>query len=244
MRTQLDKKFSDIIEWLLLGTIDFDFISESLLPSMLKETNGKLCVGVMEYDAVVVPDCITIRSSTLEMLKQFNISGGKIIFVGQCPKYVDAITDTSVYELYNKSVIIPFDKIELLNSLEEYRTVKIINQNGSLTSNFIYNMREDNSCKWLFIAHGSFDVCDPTFIATSTKEYTTPQNIKIIIYGEYHPTLYNTLDGKIYNIKYEIKDGQTIIDWNMYSNDSILLNLSYDLPHETNFKSAAQDKTI
>ena len=99
---------------------------------MLKETNGKLCVGVMEYDAVVVPDCITIRSSTLEMLKQFNISGGKIIFVGQCPKYVDAITDTSVYELYNKSVIIPFDKIELLNSLEEYRTVKIINQNGSL----------------------------------------------------------------------------------------------------------------
>ena len=242
VRTQLDKKFSDIIEWLLLGTIDFDFISESLLPSMLKETNGKLCVGVMEYDAVVVPDCITIRSSTLEMLKQFNISGGKIIFVGQCPKYVDAITDTSVYELYNKSVIIPFDKIELLNSLEEYRTVKIINQNGSLTSNFIYNMREDNSCKWLFIAHGSFDVCDPTFIATSTKEYTTPQNIKIIIYGEYHPTLYNTLDGKIYNIKYEIKDGQTIIDWNMYSNDSILLNLSYDLPHETNFKSAAQDK--
>lgn len=238
IRNQLDKKFSDIIEWLLLGTIDFDFISESLLPSQIKGTDGKLAVGAMEYDAVVVPDCITIRRTTLEILEKFNAAGGKIIFAGECPKYIDAKDDTSALELYNKSVRIPFDKIDILNALKEYRTVRIMNCSGTPTSNLIYNMREDNNCRWLFIAHGSADVCDPVFGATSTKEYTLPQKIKIYVDGKFYPSLYDTLDGKIYAVNYEHKNGKTIIDYDLHQNDSILLKLSEAQSEERAHKSA------
>ena len=151
----------------------------------------------MEYDAVLVPDCITIRRTTLEILEKFNAAGGKVIFAGQCPKYVDAAEDISVLELYDKSVRIRFDKIDILNALNAYRLVRIMNGNGTPTSNLIYNMREDNDCRWLFIAHGSADVCDSVFGATSTKEYTLPQKIKICVNGEFYPALYDTLDGKI-----------------------------------------------
>lgn len=236
IRNQLDKKFSDIIEWLLFGTIDFDFISESLLPSQIKGTDGKLAVGAMEYDAVLVPDCITIRRTTLEILEKFNAAGGKVIFAGQCPKYVDAAEDISVLELYDKSVRIPFDKIDILNALNAYRLVRIMNGNGTPTSNLIYNMREDNDCRWLFIAHGSADVCDSVFGATSTKEYTLPQKIKICVNGEFYPALYDTLDGKIYAVNYKHKNGKTIIDYDLHQNDSILLKLSQtqsgEIPHK------------
>lgn len=233
IREQLDKKFSDIIEWLLFGTVDFDFISESLLPSQIKSTNETLCVGSMEYDAVIIPDCITIRRSTLDILEKFSASGGKVIFAGQCPKYIDAVKDCSAIALYDKSICIPFDKIELLKALEEYQTIKILNTDGTPTSNLLYNMREDNSCRWLFIAHGSEHICDPIFTATAEKEYTTPQKIRIYLCGEYYPTLYNTLDGKVYNIDYEIKNGKTIIEYDLYSSDSLLLKLSYSPVNDT-----------
>lgn len=86
IREQIDKKFSDITKWLLFGTVDFDFISEALLPAQIKNTDKTLCVGEMEYNAVIVPDCITLRRSTLEILEKFQSSGGKVIFAGNCPK--------------------------------------------------------------------------------------------------------------------------------------------------------------
>lgn len=75
----------------LFGTVDFDFISEALLPAQIKNTDKTLCVGEMEYNAVIVPDCITLRRSTLEILEKFQSSGGKVIFAGNCPKYIDAV---------------------------------------------------------------------------------------------------------------------------------------------------------
>ena len=41
-----------MIEWLLYGTVDFDFISESLLPDLNQgqEEEKLLKVGVMKYD--------------------------------------------------------------------------------------------------------------------------------------------------------------------------------------------------
>lgn len=232
IREQLDRKFDNIIKWLLFGTIDFDFIGESLLPSQIKSTDGTLCVGSMEYEAVVIPDCITLRRTTVDILEKFASSGGKVVFAGEYPKYIDAVENYSASVLYDKSVRIPFDKIALLNALKEYRNVKILNSDGTPASNLIYNMRKDESCLWLFIAHGSENMCDDVFTATAQKEYTLPQKIQVRLYGEYYPSLYNTLDGKIYGVNYEIKQGKTIINYDLYSNDSLLLKLS-DTPSES-----------
>ncbi len=54
-RKEMDKRYLDVVEWLIFGQIDFDFVSESLLPSQCANAAAPLKVGEMEYDAVVVP---------------------------------------------------------------------------------------------------------------------------------------------------------------------------------------------
>lgn len=219
IRNQLDKKFEDIIKWLLFGTIDFDFISESLLPEQIKGTDRKLKVGEMEYDAVIIPDCLTIRSTTLDTLKSFNKSGGRVIFAGECPKYIDAVSNDAAQELYENSVCVPYDKISVLEALDEFREVEIKDSNGSPTENLIYNMRKDNTCSWLFIAHGAKE-------ENVSAEDTSAQNVTIYISGEYSPLLYDTLSGEICEIPYTYEKGKTVIGYTLYRNDSILLKLT------------------
>ena len=90
IRDKMENNFSNIIKWLLTGMVDFDFISESLLPSQCGAITDTLSVGAMNYTTIVVPGCETLRRTTFEILKKFKEKGGKILFAGECPKYIDA----------------------------------------------------------------------------------------------------------------------------------------------------------
>ena len=88
-----EQAFGDLTNWLLHGLIDFDFISESLLPSQYDQkasSKGKLTVGACEYEAVVLPNLKTIRSTTLKILQDFSKAGGRVIIAGAAPSFVDA----------------------------------------------------------------------------------------------------------------------------------------------------------
>ena len=71
IREEMDANFRHLTEWLLYNTIDFDFLCESLLPLLTGQTEDtgssfpRLKVGEMEYDAVLVSNCHTLRSTTL-----------------------------------------------------------------------------------------------------------------------------------------------------------------------------------
>lgn len=164
-----------------------------------------------------------------------------VIFAGKCPAYIDAVESNAARELYDKSVCVPFDKIDILDALKEFRTVQIKNQNGTPTDNLIYNMRQDNSCSWLFVAHG-VSPYEPNFRATSPREYTVPQKIKIYVSGECHPTLYDTISGNIYGIEYKTVNGKTVIDYDLYQGDSILLKLS-DTPSDAPTRTPMPEDT-
>lgn len=93
LRRDMDQDFESLTEWLLYDTLDFDFISEALLPEQyqgLSESGEALKVGCMEYSAVVVPGLKTIRSTTLEILEEFRKAGGTVVFMGRIPDLADA----------------------------------------------------------------------------------------------------------------------------------------------------------
>ena len=75
---EIDKRFKDLAEWLITGMIDFDYLSESLLPELCPEGSAPLKVGKMSYDAVVVSDCVTLSEHTVKVLEQFKAAGGKL----------------------------------------------------------------------------------------------------------------------------------------------------------------------
>jgi len=216
IRKEIESRFQNITDWLAFGLLDYDYISESILPEVYKKTEHSLKVGEMEYETIIVPACITLRNTTLEILKKFKANGGNLIFMGECPKYVNAVKSNEVQELYKSSVVIQFNRYELLKALDTERTVDIRNVNGTLTDNLVYQMRIDNDCNWLFIAHGKIDNYD---------DISIEQKLILKIKGDFVPTIYDAINGEKHGMPYENINGWTIINTSLFNHDSILLKL-------------------
>ncbi len=216
IRENMDKKFQDLTSWLLKGSIDFNFISESLLPSLCDKAFAPLKVGEMEYDAVIVPDCETLRASTLERLADFKKAGGKLIFLGNAPSLIDGIPSDEGKRLYDASTVISYDRAMVLNVLEENREVTLRLSNGRLSDGFIYQLRRDGNSKWLFISR----CCEPY-----NKDVADRDDLRITVKGESVPYIYDTISGDISPVKCEYINGNTVISKVLYNYDSLLLRL-------------------
>ncbi len=216
VRDELDQNFQNLTEWLLFGSVDFDFISESLLPTQCEKGGAPLQVGHMNYDVILVPGCETLRASTLERLEAFAAAGGKLIFAGQIPTLVDARPSSRPAELAAKCQCIPLSEGAVLQAAEAGRVVEIRNQTGSLTKNLLYQMRQDGDGRWLFICNAK----EPY-----NKDVARYQDLRIRVAGGWKPTLYQTMDGTTAPVEFETADGQTEIRCRMYDYDSMLLYL-------------------
>lgn len=216
IRDEMDQRFSIFIDWMLYNTLDFDYISEALLKDQFGGAENGFSVGKMNYDVVVVPACETLRSSTVKALNEFADNGGKVIFMGDIPALMDAVESDEPKALSEKCEVISWNKASLFKALEDYRTVEIRGRNGFHSDNLIYSMRDDAEGKNLFICH--VENCDRNQI-DHREEY------KIFIKGTYKPILMDTETGDIREIPAEYKNGKTIIDWECYSQSSILLRL-------------------
>lgn len=219
IRRQMDENFENLIEWMLFGTLDFDFISESCMPELCGKTGKKLTVGAMEYDAVLVPCCETLRSTTVEILNKFIDNGGKVVFAGNCPRYVDAAESDEAAKLYVRCEQIAFDKQSILGAFKSERDIEIKDSQGNTPEEFFCQLREDGDDKYLFIANAR-----PIF-DDYCKGSQLPTSAIISIRGEYTPRLLDTLTGNICDIDYDIKDGKTLVYYDFYEHDSLLLRL-------------------
>lgn len=235
VREEMDENFMKLIRWLLYGTIDFDFVAESLLPGQNQgqEEIPALKVGAMNYDVILVPNCKTLRSSTLDILEKFRARGGQVIFAGEIPSLEDAYPSDRGRILAHKSKIIPFARYQLLSALKSVREVEIKEANGSPSSNLIYQMREDGDNRWLFLAHvNRVHVFDSMAMVIGGEQATMvnedlpyKEKIRISLAGEWKPTVYDAMSGRIYEIPCTYEEGKTVIGKTMYDHDSLLLLL-------------------
>ena len=221
-REQMDENFESFIRWLLYGTIDFDFIAESLLPEQNTKPGCPLKVGSMEYDAVLVPDVLTLRSTTLDALEAFADAGGKVVFAGNIPEYVDAVPSDRAKKLAQRCVTTFLSRVDVLNALESERTVEIRDTRGSRSTQLIYQLRADNDDKWLFVCHTG--ECKKTPVADRAENYL------IKINGVWNPVEYNTITGETRPLAAYIEDGKTVLQREMYAEDSLLVRLEKGMP--------------
>ena len=96
----MNERFQDLVQWLLRGQIDFDLVSESLLPELYDEGKEGFCLGQMCYQAVLVPPLLTVRSTTLKALEGFQRRGGRVIVTGKIPPCVDGRPCAKARKLY------------------------------------------------------------------------------------------------------------------------------------------------
>jgi hypothetical protein len=233
VREEMDRNFQHLCEWLIRGLIDFNYICESTLPDLCKiediapRQGGavRFPVGKMAYDVIIVPAMETIRGSTLERLWAFKKAGGRLIFLGDAPKYMDALPSEEGKKLREQSEQVGFERLPILAAIEDVRELDIRDSTGTETSGIISQLREEGEgagrVRWLFLAH-----------ADNPANPDLPQGdiIRISLKGQWAATLYDTVTGEIIPLPVTQAEGWTTISRAFYEHDSILVRYDQSRP--------------
>lgn len=203
-----DQWFSQLTEWLLFGLMDFDFIAESLLPELVDQVAKKLRVGHAEYDVIVLPHLLTLRSSTLLILERFVKAGGKVIIAGGDPEFIDALPSSRCKSL--SAIRINFEKDAILSHLEQHRDADIVEkQSGIRAQDLLYQWRDDGA--------------DQAFVFITNTERDLSRDTSVTLTGEWSLSCLDTTTGDDYELKTTHQHGQTVFDWEFEGCSSLLL---------------------
>ena len=117
---KIEEQYSKLFHWLQEAHIDFDYGDEEMLSRLssieTKDNNAVLKVGEAAYEQVIVAGMTTMRLSTYKLLVQFINSGGKVIFAGETPQYIDAIPSTVLTSLSDKYEKVEFERDVVINA--------------------------------------------------------------------------------------------------------------------------------
>ncbi len=207
------KAFDALAQCLLFSGIDYDYLSEALLDGQYKDGS----VGEMTYETVIVPDCITLRSSTLRILRDMKERGIRIIFAGGIPTHTDAEKSSDAKDFAQLCEHIEFTNEAVLRALDSERWFKLFDETGAPEDKYISHAREIDGDTWLLLSPGKH---------IDDKESIKKHRLILKIKGEYAVTLYDAMTGKKSVPCYSVANGETSVSLITYSYDSILLQLS------------------
>lgn len=97
---RIEALFQDLFRWLMDAQIDFDYGDEEQMSRLgaIEQIDGEgfFRLGKMRYRSIVVGGLDTLRGSTLKILEDFVEVGGRVVFAGDPPAYVDALPNDAV----------------------------------------------------------------------------------------------------------------------------------------------------
>ncbi len=126
---KLQDHYEDLLHALCGARIDFDYGDEEQIGRLGSVREEALLVGKMRYKTVIVPEMLTIRSTTLRLIKSFCAVGGRVIVLGQLPQYVDGV--------YNPDAV-----AEVLGTAE---TASLTNVAECLKSSVLLSVNSDDA---------------------------------------------------------------------------------------------------
>lgn len=224
---EAEKNFQDIFEMLSGNQVDFDFISEALLPKLApagKGRSGKLFkVGEMAYDTILITPSTTLRSTTLDRLERFCDAGGRVIFAGKIPVCEDGRYSGRPAKLAERCEKIPYSAAELLDALKDQRDVEVFARDGGgegieglisgmiPASGIFGQVRIDGDDRYCFVVN------------VSRGGGSFPARIKFR--GEWQVYFCDTFTGKITPLRAEVGGGFTTLDTVIHSHWHMLFKL-------------------
>lgn len=225
-KKQLERNFQDMTEWLLTGGIDFDYISESLLEGFgPQEDAGGFTCGEMRYQAVLVPDCLHLRSNTLRRLESFCEQGGKVFLCGMTPRYLDGAKSERLERFAGQCVRLPMNKGALLEALEPWRELEIMGKDGKRKEYYLHQFRQEEDARWLFLAQAYKDLKGRQNGVWGRRPLHAPEQLIIRLRGSWQIEKYDTLTGQTGVLESYPEGPDTVFSYSMYGDDSLLLRL-------------------
>ena len=86
---ELEAKYEKLYRYLLSNNVEFDYGDEEMLSRMAKLEDGSIKFGNATYKKVIVSGMLTMRSTTYNLLKEFEKQGG-VVVAEDVPAYIDA----------------------------------------------------------------------------------------------------------------------------------------------------------
>ena len=222
----LENSLPSIRTWLLENNIDFDYGDEEFIAKYAEVKKAKepvFKVGKMEYKTVLVPPMVTIRKTTLRLLKKFTDAGGEVFFVEPVAEFVDGkqLSEPERFALHRTkgsarllaSLIgdkkIKFSKDAVLKVVSDStKIISIKDKQGREIKTTNFMLREDESKYYLFVCN------------TGNKEYNT---VSIHLPFTGYAQEWNPLTGKAYQADFK-KDAKGItVNTRLYAYGSTII---------------------
>jgi glycosyl hydrolase family 106( putative alpha-L-rhamnosidase) len=166
----VDKHFTLLSSALLDAQIDHDYGDEELMATHAAVENYRMRVGQCTYSAIVVPSLVNLRSSTLDLLKNYVSQGGLIIRAGSAPHLLDGHPSDEVRAFFHDKALDCSDGAEACDfratitvlSSRGLRTVDIQDSAGNDAPNFKVQRRRWNDHEIVFITNIARDASSIT----------------------------------------------------------------------------------
>jgi alpha-L-rhamnosidase len=155
----LDKSFAGLLERLLGLHVDYDLGDESIMAQHGRVIARKLAVGRARYACVLLPEMLSMRSSTLKLLEKFAAAGGRILRLGALPILLEGQPSKRPAQVLKKITVQIASGAKALESalLENCgRRVSIARGSKQVTP-IIYMLRKNKKHQVLFLANRDFD---------------------------------------------------------------------------------------
>ena len=196
---EIEGKYQQLFSMLVRNHIDFDYGEEQMMiprTTVEKTADGAILhVGEASYKTVVVSGMLTIRPTTLKILKEFAEAGGKVVFAGDVPKYVDAVLSEQPAKLAEECIRVPFDEENVVTAVRrDHEAIYIENDEGENCGDVFVQQRYDPDT----------DTYITAFLNTDREKATGLLDISVTnIKDGYAPQLWSLETGERYAIPYE-----------------------------------------
>lgn len=190
----------DLAQVLYESGIDLDFIDyESLCRAEVDD--GKLKVAGMEFRALVLPPMTTIRTETVEKIREFADSGGCVVAYGQLP--------TGSPECGRDDPNIKLDVV----TLDSYENV-VSHISKAIPRDVIASEKD------IFHTHRKIDDLDVYFLFNATSE-KRGSFVSFRTLG--CPEIWDAFTGEVKPLDFKVGDDRTIVHLEMEPDEAILV---------------------
>lgn len=158
-RERQEQQFAELPQWLLGQQLDFDYVSEGLLPTQSASSRAagrgspRFVVGEMAYDVVLVPPMRTLRHSTLARLEAFAAAGGAVIFAGETPTLVDAQPSDAPARFARRVARCAWNEAAIAAALDPWRVLDCVDAHGQRVASLLHQWRDDGEERHLFLCN-------------------------------------------------------------------------------------------
>ncbi len=212
---ELDERFVGLTDWLLGQSLDFDFISESLIPELYRGIAGDCClIGQMKYKVLIVPFMETMRSTTADMLEDWKKAGGRVIFLGGAPGYTDGLPSDRVEKLAEDCKVFGSWGWRLRKELQDCGQVELFYEDHQRAEDLLCQVRQEGEKRYLFVAHK---------YAPEKPGLVTEKTLVIRTAGGWRWELLDPLNGTARSLAVKRSRGYTTGAVRFFDHDSVLM---------------------